>query len=100
MIRNSAESAIETTSALAGLTRTLCNRNREHPPLVDFHVDFFEPSRRHQFVNLGGGTAAHDPRLTFAIAQRMRDEFELGMPWLICVDQEPPGLDRISQPVE
>src|SRR5437763_11182581 len=77
-----------------------CDRDREDPPLVDFHLHFFESRGAHQFVHLRGGTTAHDPRLAFAIAQHPRNEFHLRMPRLVCVHEMTAGLDRTSHSTE
>ena len=72
------------------------DRNREHSPLIDLHVDLFESGVAHELVHLSSRAPAHNPALTFAIRQGVGDKLQLRMPRLIGVNEITAGLDRIS----
>jgi hypothetical protein len=65
--------------------------------LIDFHVDLFETGSANELVDFCRRASAHDPTFAFAIAQDVRDEFELRMPRLICVNEITAGLDRLGE---
>src|SRR4051812_22037662 len=80
-------SILSTCSISAIPIPTPCDGNREHPPLVDFHLLFVEAGDTHELVHLRSRSPAHDPRLAFAVAEHARDELHLRMPRLVRVDK-------------
>src|SRR5437763_16731928 len=76
------------------------NGDGKHSPFVDLHLNFLEPGPRDELIDLGGGAAAHNPRLAFAVAQHARDKLELRMPRLVGVDPVTAGHNCVGEPGE
>ena len=86
----------ETTSALVRLTATACDRNREHSPLIDFHIDLFKAGGANELIHFGRRSPTHNPAFPVPVNQDMRNEFELRMPRLIRIDEVTARLDRVG----
>src|ERR1041385_2272442 len=96
-MRKRTDNRTETTSALRRLTGTTCDRNREHSPLIDFHIDLFEAGDAHELIHFGRRSPPHNPALPFPVNKDVRYEFELRMPGLIRVNDVSTRLDRVRQ---